>query len=281
VKLSCADYAFPLLPHDDTLGLIATLEFSGVDIGLFENRSHLWPSKEFPQLNARARELRCKLQERDLKPADVFLQMDLDIVPYAINRPEADRRAKARDWFLRTLEYATELGSHHVTVLPGVPIDGEGREVSLNRSIAELTWRVDQSQRAGIVFAVEAHVGSIVPTPESAKHLIDAVPGLTLALDYTHFVRNGIADARAEPLIPYASNFQVRGGCDGRLQCNFAQNTIDYAEALRKLKAAGFCGWVTVEYVRTEWERCNESDNLSETILYRDFLKAQAQELGL
>src|ERR1700733_53261 len=89
VKLSCADYAFPLLPHDDTLGLIATLEFSGVDIGLFENRSHLWPSKEFPQLNARARELRCKLQERDLKPADVFLQMDLDIVPYAINRPEA------------------------------------------------------------------------------------------------------------------------------------------------------------------------------------------------
>ena len=38
-KLACADFTFPLLPHDQALALIAMLEFDGVDIGLFEERS--------------------------------------------------------------------------------------------------------------------------------------------------------------------------------------------------------------------------------------------------
>ena len=43
-KLSCADFTFPLLPHDDALDLIAKLGVEGVDIGLFEGRSHIQPS---------------------------------------------------------------------------------------------------------------------------------------------------------------------------------------------------------------------------------------------
>ncbi len=45
-KFACADFTFPLLPHHKVLQLIAMLEFTGVDIGLFENRSHLWSSRE-------------------------------------------------------------------------------------------------------------------------------------------------------------------------------------------------------------------------------------------
>ncbi len=34
-RLACADFTFPLLPHDKSLDLIAMLGFEGVDIGLF------------------------------------------------------------------------------------------------------------------------------------------------------------------------------------------------------------------------------------------------------
>ena len=44
LKLACADFTFPLLSHENALQLIAMLEFKGVDIGLFEERSHLFPS---------------------------------------------------------------------------------------------------------------------------------------------------------------------------------------------------------------------------------------------
>ena len=38
LKLACADFTFPLLPHRSALELISLLEFDGVDIGLFEGR---------------------------------------------------------------------------------------------------------------------------------------------------------------------------------------------------------------------------------------------------
>src|SRR6266446_4474172 len=226
LKLACADFAFPLLSHDKVLDLIAALEFDGVDIGLFEGRSHLWPSKEFKNLSASATRLKRKLHSRGLACADVFLQMAPDFTAFAINHPESARRRKARDWFLRALEYANRLGCRHVTTLPGVAFASEPEAASWARCVTELSWRLDQARSHGIVFSIEAHVGSIVPEPKKALRLVKGVPGLTLTLDYTHFTRAGLPDSAAEPLLPHASHFHARGARKGRLQTPFQHNTI-------------------------------------------------------
>src|SRR4029079_2558826 len=75
-RLASADFTFPLLPHDKVLDLISALELNGIDIGLFEGRSHPWPSREFTKLSKSANALRDKLTDRGLAPADVFLQLD-------------------------------------------------------------------------------------------------------------------------------------------------------------------------------------------------------------
>ena len=64
LKLACADFAFPLLPHDKVLDLISMLEIDGVDIGLFEDRSHLQPSNMFNNIKKNAKELSNKLKDR-------------------------------------------------------------------------------------------------------------------------------------------------------------------------------------------------------------------------
>jgi len=270
---ACADFTFPLLPHEQALQLIAMLEFRGVDIGLFEERSHLWPSREFVDVGASARQLKQKLDERGLKAADVFLQMAPDFTPYAINHPEAARRQQARDWFLKTLDYAAECGCQHVTILPGVHFESEAYDSSFARSVEELAWRVEQANRRRLIFGVEAHVGSIAPDPASAGRLVQQTPGLTLTLDYTHFTRLGMPDAAVEPLVKYASHFHVRGARPGRLQESFARNVIDYQRVFEVMQAAGYPGWIGIEYVWIDWEHCNECDNLSETILFRDFFR--------
>jgi len=274
LKLACADFAFPLLPHDRVLDLIAMLEFDGVDIGLFEGRSHLWPSREFKSPAASGEKLGRKLADRGLHCADVFLQMAPGFIPYAINHPETARRRRARDWFLKTLDYAAACGAKHVTTLPGVYFDDEKPAASWQRTCDELAWRVEQAKQAGIIFSVEAHVGSIVPKPKEALRLVHDVPGLTLTLDYTHFTRAGLPDTAAEPLIAHASHFHARCARKGRLQTSFQKNTIDYARVLRAMRKAGYKGHVGVEYVWVDWEHCNEVDNLSETVLLRDFLRA-------
>ena len=274
LKLACADFAFPLLPHDRVLDLIAMLEFEGVDIGLFEGRSHLWPSNVLASPGRSGKQLGRKLAARGLRCADVFLQMAPSFVPYAINHPAAARRRRARDWFLKTLEYAAACAARHVTTLPGVRFDDETRADSWKRCCDELAWRVEKAKQWGIVFAVEAHVGSIAPKPDEALRLVRGVPGLTLTLDDTHFTRGGFLDSAVEPLVAHASHFHARGACTGRLQCSLQHNTIDYARILRAMGKASYRGYVGVEYVWIDWEHCNEVDNLSETIQLRDFLRA-------
>jgi sugar phosphate isomerase/epimerase len=274
LKLACADFAFPLLSHDKVLDLVAMLEFDGVDIGLFEGRSHLWPSKVFASSVKSGKQLGRKLADRGLRCADVFLQMNPSFIPYAINHPKAARRRRARDWFLKTLDYAAAGGAKHVTTLPGVYFDPEKPADSWRRTCDELAWRVDQAKQHRIVFSVEAHVGSIVPDPKAALRLVRSVSGLTLTLDYTHFTRTGLPDRAAEPLIAHASHFHARGARRDRLQTSFQQNTIDYARVLRAMQQVGYKGYVGVEYVWVDWEHCNEVDNLSETIQLRDFLRA-------
>jgi len=275
LKLASADFTFPLLPHDNVLDLIAALEMDGIDIGLFEGRSHLWPSREFKNVGKSARALRKKLDDRGLKPADVFLQMNPDFVPFAINHPQSPRRRNARDIFQRTLDYAGQLGSPHVTTLPGVYFESEEPQAdSWKRSQDELAWRTDEAKRAGIIFSIEAHVGSLAPSPHEAERLVTSVPGLTLTLDYTHFTRLGMPDSAIEPLVKYATHFHVRGAREGRLQTRFQDNTIDYARVLKAMRASKYKGYLGIEYVWIDWEHCNECDNVSETVLFRDFLRS-------
>jgi sugar phosphate isomerase/epimerase len=274
LKLACADFTFPLLPHDDVLTLIATLGIRGVDIGLFEDRSHLQPSDQLKNVSRAARTLKKKLDARGLKAADVFLQVDNDGRSYAINHPQASRRRRARDWFERSLDYAATCGARHISIGPGVFFKEEARTESLARGREELAWRIDCAAPYRIVLGVEPHIGSIAPRPRSALRLVQSVPGLTYTLDYGHFARVGMPDVQVEPLIAHASHFHVRGARRGAIQATFRDNTIDFARIVKVMKDVGYRGYLALEYVWIEWENCNRVDNLSETILFRDFLRS-------
>src|SRR5258708_21514019 len=147
LKLACADFAFPLLSHDKVLDLIALLEFDAVDIGLFEGRSHLWPSKEFPHPTRSGERLGRELAHRSLRCADVFLQMNPNFVPYAINHPQSARRRRAHDWFLRTPAFAAASGAKHVPTLPGVLFGQATPSPSWRSRRADLAWRAAKERR--------------------------------------------------------------------------------------------------------------------------------------
>lgn len=273
LKLACADFSFPLLPHDNVLDLIAMLGIEGVDIGLFADRSHIQPNDVFKNIPRAARELYLKLEDRGLVAADIFLQPGASFDILAANDPDPKVRRLSRDSFQQALEYAVRCNARHFSALPGVDWKQQSHEDSLKRCAEELAWRVEQASAVGVVFSVEAHIGSLVPTPEDAMELLKMTKGLTLTLDYGHFAYVGIPDERVEPLVEHASHFHARGGCKGRLQSSLKENTIDFPRILGKMKQTKYPGYVGVEYVWIDWERCNEVDNLCETILLRDLLK--------
>lgn len=275
-RLACADFAFPLMTHDQSMRLISMLGFTGIDIGLFEGRSHLWPSQQFANIPLHATELKQRAADLGLEIADLFLQMAPDFQLLAINHPDEAPRELARERFKQLLEFAAHAECRHVTALPGVHFPSESYEDSFARSVDELTWRVHQAQSYGIVFGTEPHVGSIVDNPASALRLVEATHGLTVTLDYTHFARAGLPDSSVEPLLKHASHFHVRGAAPGRLQVSFQKNTIDYQRIADQFAKMGYRGWIGIEYIWIDWEQCNECDNISETIQFRDFFQAWA-----
>jgi sugar phosphate isomerase/epimerase len=277
LNLSCTDFSFPLLKHDRALAVIALLGLRGVDVGLFEGHGHLKPSRELLKPVRNGAALKRKLAAHGLKAADIFLQIHAGFVEFAINHPRASRRIVARDTFLRALDYASEAGSAHITILPGVTFGEELRRASITRSVDELAWRVTQAKAAKLQLAVEPHVGSLINTPERALDLAKHVPGLGFTLDYAHFTRAGITDARIEPLTQFATHLHARTARRGRLQSSLKENAIDFPRALAALRKNKFAGWIALEYVWIDWEHCNEVDVVSETILLRDQLILSAK----
>ena len=134
LKLACADFTFPILPHEQVLALISMLGLKGVDIGLFEDRSHLQPSTEFEDVQRSGRALGQQLADNGLVAADLFLQLALDYESHAVNHPQPEIRHHARDAFLKVLDYAAECNGKHVTGLPGAFFEHEPKSDSTARS---------------------------------------------------------------------------------------------------------------------------------------------------
>lgn len=275
MRLACGDHSFPLLEHDLVLDLIAGMGFDGFDLALMGNRSHIRPEDIRANPAGAAADLGKRIAARGLELSDVFVIPWTDFETYAPNNPAVEQAQASRDLFNDAFEFARRLNAPGMTMLPGVDFTGVSHEDSLRRAADELQWRAEQLAAAGMRFSVECHIGSVASTPADALALLRQAPDLRLTLDYTHFVAQGFPQHEVDPLVPHAAHVQVRGARPGRGQCGLRDSTIDYEAVLDRLAAADYDGFLAVEYVWIEWEHMNECDNVSETVMMRDRLRAK------
>lgn len=274
MKLACADFTWPLLAHQDVLRLIRMIDLDAVDLGIFGGRSHVRPEMVRADIPRWSGILAERLAQAELELADLFFQAQ-DFETMAVNHPDPDQQDEARAAFGDMLELAHRLHAPGMTMLPGVRFGDEPWEKAMRRSAEGLKWRVDEAAQRGIRLSVEGHLGSIIDTPEKILQLVEMTPGLELTLDYTHFTYAGIPDREIEPLLEHTRHFHCRGAARGRLQTSFAENVIDYGRVIDRLREIGYDGYFAIEYVWQDWEDTNKNENVSETILFRDFARAR------
>ena len=275
-RFSCADFTFPLLSHDQVLALLHLLGFEAVDLGIFEGRSHYSPSQVNADPRGLAKTIKANLDAYKLTVSDVFLQTGEDPPISAANDPDLAIQKRNREWFDAMLIFTGELGCRHLTGLPGVHHTDIPPETDWNLAVEETAWRVERARQAEMVYSIEAHVGSILPDPETTLQFLREVSNLTLTLDYGHFIYQGMSNESAHPLLKHASHFHARGGAKGQLQSTVKDNTIDFRAVVEGLAAAGYEGYFCMEYVWIDWEGCNRTDNISETLLLRQQLESYA-----
>jgi sugar phosphate isomerase/epimerase len=280
IRYSCAEYTFPLLPRVERFKLLQLLGFKYADLGLFERSSDLRPGQLAADPKNFTRLLKSDLKSAGLAVSDVFLQIGLDPTLNAANDPSPRVRSRNRRVFTQALELCAALACKHLTGLPGVHHSDSTVADDLALASEEAAWRQRTASEAGVTYAIEAHIGSICSDVASARSLIEAVPGLSLTLDYGHFVAENIPSREVHSLLPFASHVHVRGGAPGQLQTPLADNKIDFKGMIRRLKKQDSDVFLALEYVWTDWRQCNRTDNVSETILLRRFLEDIEKKLN-
>lgn len=279
MRLSCADYSFPLLPYDLNLSLIKGLEFDAVDVAVFTGNPNNSAEEVIADPTGTARRVKGMVDHHGLAVADVFpivitdFRPGYDVQSAAPNNPSPQVRNGAREDFRRFIEFALMCESPGLTILPGCPFEDTDAAQDWALATEELAWRVDVATDAGLELGFEPHVGSITEDPETTARLVAEVPGLQVCLDFAHFVYQGISQERVETLLPISRHHQVRQAAEGVMQAISYEGTIDIKRLVRQLVAQGYDGFIASEYVWMQKWDCDRVDNLGETIYVRDQIR--------
>ncbi|MFZ0336640.1 MAG: sugar phosphate isomerase/epimerase [Terracidiphilus sp.] len=272
ISISCADYAFPLLPRERRFALLRLLGFDYVDLGLFERSEGLRPGQLLAEPRKFSRQLKRDLIHAGLRASDVFMQTGMTLKDAAENNPNMIVRSQNRKAFILTLELCAELECKHLTGLAGISHKDIGEKDDLELAVEEIQWRQRLASNSGICYAIKPYVNSICSSVDQSRALLEAVPGLTLTLDYGHFVFQKISSRHVHTLLPHASHVHLRGSAPHRLQVPVNESEIDFNGIVKRLYKNKYRGFLAVTYLRDAWKECDHTDNVSEIILLRNQL---------
>lgn len=270
IKIACHAWAYNNLSFDDAVGTIARLGFRYVDLG---SGPHLDVGRAAAYPQAEADRILMLLDEFELEITDLYLMM-----PHTNAQDPAKREAHLT-LFERLIPFAKALRTPGITISPGI-IQPDGLEHSMARAVPALLRMLQAAEDTDLRISFEPHMDSVAQRPEYALLLLEAVPGLSVTLDYAHFVTQGIVRREIEPLMEHIAHVHVRQARRGVLQTRYDDGTINIAELVEDLYEIGYRGALTVEYMTTVgWHGMQKVSITRETVRTRDILRATRERL--
>jgi sugar phosphate isomerase/epimerase len=273
LRLSCADSTFPRLSHEAALTVIKDLGIDAVDVCSFTGYQHTPPETVLAEPEGAADAVRARLDRLGLTVADMFLIVGGSFEEYAPNHPDRGVRDQALEYFEKFVRFARRLEAPGLTILPGTSFEELGEEGSLELAASELNRRADIAGEAGLRLAFEPHYGSVAQTPGRALELVERTPEVGFALDYSHFVYQGIPVEDVDPLLPRTHHFHVRQAAPGVIQARTHEGVVDFVRIRDALLGMGYSGYFALEYQWEDgWLDFSRVDCIAETADMRDLL---------
>jgi sugar phosphate isomerase/epimerase len=175
------------------------------------------------------------------------------------------------------LKFADQAHISTVLLLPGTILPGQNREEAAAASIRSL--REMQSLASGFkaTLCIEPHVQSYADSPGMALRIAEET-GVSLTVDYAHFVCLGYRQNEIDPLLRHAGHMHLRQARPGVLQCKFAEGVVNFPALFGALRSAGYQGYLAIEYLHQANFNTLFDDVLTETIAVRDCMLRWMQD---
>lgn len=268
LDLACHTWGFNNRSFLEAAATIARLGFRNIDLGTGPHIDLVQAAQNPTQL---ADNINLTLADFGLKLTDLYLML-----PY-INAPDVERRERQLRLFESLIPFAEALNAPGITVSPGIQ-HPDGAAHSFARVIPALQSMLDLTENSDLRISFELHMDSSITKAEDALLLLQAVPGLSLTLDVTHLVVQGIDWDVIKSLLEFTAHLHVRQAAPGKLQTTFEQGVVDMKRLINDLIAADYHGVITVEYMTTFGWHGTEAVNIPhEIVRTRDALRAAKQ----
>jgi sugar phosphate isomerase/epimerase len=227
VFVACSTLCFTREPIESALRHIAELEFDKIELAVVEDSPHLRPSEVVENTEAAAARLR---YGPSLTPSGLML----DFGALEPNSPILRRRFEGLCRLSKALTVA-------VMSIPAAPLG-----TLFDDEVKRLTTLAGMAMREGLVLAVETHGKTLTADPAVAVELCKAVPGLSLALDPSHYIQAGIRDF--DVVYPFVQNIRLRdtGKGPGEFQVRVGQGEIEYGRIVSQLERFGYDRTLTI-----------------------------------
>lgn len=263
MKLSVSSWSFPHLSLSEVGAVAKAVGFEAIDLGYFFE-----PSLDKRRLLTDPARYGDEVADQmQLSVGNLFHLFGEDLNDRNLAGPVDPRNLGDLE---SAITFATTVGAPSVFVLPGMINPGQSRSEALARSAEALRPMVAAGQRAGVDVLIEPHTGSVLNSPTVTRDLVDAVPGLKIVLDPSHFVAMGFRQEEIDPLSDIAGHVHLRQARPGLIQCKMDEGIVDFPGLFGALRDAGYDGWLTSEYEHEAGTLSQSEDVLSETVKIRN-----------
>jgi sugar phosphate isomerase/epimerase len=266
MKLSLPAWSLPSLTLPEVRGVARSLGFDGIDVGLFY-ASALDKQRVLTEPEALGKEL----VAAGVPVANYYHLFGDDLADSNLAMPEA-REANLQQ-LRNVVTFCQTAGIPTLFVLPGMLNLGQTLAEARKASAVALREGVAIAADAGVQLIIEPHVQSHVESPGAVLELLEAAPGLKLALDHSHFVCLGFTQDEIDVLLPHAAHVHLRQARAGRLQERLQYGTLNFNAILSKLVELGFDGWVSPEPLHQDYIDCWQVDVITELVAFRDLVR--------
>jgi sugar phosphate isomerase/epimerase len=228
VFVACSTLCFARMPLEKALRQILEFEFNKIDLAVHESGPHLRPSEV-------AHDFEAALHKVRHGPSLSLAALDIRFAP------NLDAEGFARQ-FAAMCRFAKAL-SVSVLCIPAAP-----RETPLDSEIARLEKLVESASVDGLVLTIETHAETLTACPKTAVSLCEAVPGLALTLDPSHYINGPHQGGSYDEVFPFVQNVRFRdtGRRPGAFQVKVGQGEIEYGRVAAMLERCGYDRALTV-----------------------------------
>ena len=227
---------------EECLGLVAELGFKELDLLLITGWAHVGLDVLAADYAGTARRIEKALSANRLEAASFNTKYSVKLE----DEGAAPQRQLELDSLLRLMG---DLGVRRASIQPTLTGDADYLENVFATTVAEALRQQEYAAERGYMLSVEPHINSCICTNEALEKAGRLCPGLCFVADPSHLLYSGEPMDTLGYLFEQATMVHLRDAREGKLFVPHQKGRLDIGMAIGALKAAGYEGPVSLEYL--------------------------------